>query len=170
MIVHDMQVTEAVTPMVAYLTNAAEASATGAEVEITAVPTDGLTLKGGFNYTDLAFDDFSDSLGNYEGNENPFAPKYTFNIGAQYRHASGFYGRIDLVGYGKMYLDKANQYEREAYEIVNAKIGYETERFDIYLYGKNIFDKTYNTCGYADGYYVIYSEPGEVGLETTWRF
>ncbi len=29
-----------------------------------------------------------------------------------------------------MYFDKANKYARDAYEIVNAKIGYETEHFN----------------------------------------
>ena len=31
-------------------------------------------------------------------------------------------------------------YERDAYQLINAKIGYEAESWDIYLYDKNIFD------------------------------
>jgi iron complex outermembrane receptor protein len=71
-----------------------------------------------------------------------------------------------------MYFDKANQYSRDPYEIVNVKIGYETEHehFDFYLYGKNIFDKEYNSDGYYDGYYTIYSDPGEIGVGLTYRF
>jgi len=109
-------------------------------------------------------------LGNYEGNKNPYAPNYTFNIGAQYRHSSGFYARADLIGYGKMYFDKANEYSRDAYELVNAKIGYEMENFDVYLYGKNVFDKEYNTYGYMGGFYTVYSDPGEVDLQLVYRF
>ena len=97
----------------------------------------------------------------------PYAPKYTFNIGAQYRHRNGFYARADLIGYDKMYTDYANTYKRDAYQIVNAKIGYETDRFDIYLYGKNIFDEEYDTEG---EYYINYSEPGAIGLQLTYRF
>ena len=40
----------------------------------------------------------------------------------------------------------------------------------LYLYGKNIFDKEYNQYGYYDGYYIVYSDPGEVGLQVTYRF
>ncbi|WP_321529904.1 methyltransferase domain-containing protein [uncultured Desulfuromonas sp.] len=67
------------------------------------------------------------------------APEYTLNIGAQYRRGNGLYSRVDLTGYGEMFLDRANDYSRESYEIVTLKVGYETEHYDIYLYGNNIF-------------------------------
>ncbi|WP_419657278.1 TonB-dependent receptor [Desulfosarcina variabilis str. Montpellier] len=166
----DMQVTEAVTPMESYLTNAAEATGKGIELEMTANITSGLSMMAGVGYIDIEFDDFKDALGDYTGNKNPYAPEYTFNIGVQYRFQSGLYARADLIGCGEMYLDRANQYKRDAYELVNARIGYETEHLDVYLYGKNIFDEEYNSYGYYDGYYIIYSDPGEVGLQVTCRF
>ena len=166
----DMQVNEAVSPIVAYITNAAEATAKGVELEMTARVSDGLSLMGGFGYTDIEFDNYKDTLGDYEGNKNPFAPEYTFNIGTQYRHESGFYARADLIGYGKMYFDKENDYSRDAYEIVNAKIGYEAEHFDIYLYAENLFDKEYDSDEYYGGFYTIYSDPREIGLQAVYRF
>jgi len=166
----DMQVAEAVDPFRSWNTNAAEATSKGVELEMTAKITDGLSLMSGFGYTDIEFDKFSDARGNYEGNKNPYAPEYTFNIGAQYRHAGGFYARADLIGYGKMFLDKENKYSRDAYQVVNAKIGYEANSFDIYLYGKNIFDEEYDSVGYFGGFYTVYSDPGEVGLQLTYRF
>ena len=166
----DMQVTEAVTPMESYLTNAAEATGKGIELEMTANITSGLSMMAGVGYIDIEFDDFKDALGDYTGNKNPYAPEYTFNIGVQYRFTNGLYARADLIGCGEMYLDRANQYKRDAYELVNARIGYETEHLDVYLYGKNIFDQEYNSYGYYDGYYIIYSDPGEVGLQVAYRF
>lgn len=168
--ISDMQVEEAVDPYNSWITNAAEATSSGIELELVARLTDSLTLLGGFGYTNVEFDQFSDSGGDYKGNKNPFAPEYTFNIGAQYRHAKGFYARIDLIGYGEMFFDKANQYSRDAYQVVNGKIGYETRHFDIYLFGKNIFDETYNSNGYYGGNYVVCSPPGEVGLQVVGRF
>ena len=166
----DMQVTQAVSPTESYLSNAAEATAKGIELEMMVNVSKGLSVMAGLGYTDIEFDEYKDALGDYAGNKNPYAPKYTFNIGAQYRFQNGLYARADLVGCGEMYLDRANEYKRDAYEIVNAKIGYEAERFDIYLYGKNIFDKEYNAYGYYSGYYVLYSDPGEVGLQLAYRF
>ena len=166
----DMQVDEAISPTAFYTTNAAEATAKGVELEMTARVSDGLSLMAGFGYSDIEFDTFKDALGDYKGNNTPYAPEYTFNIGAQYRHDSGFFARADLIGYGKMYFDKTNDYSRDAYEVVNAKIGYETEHFDVYLYGKNIFDEKYDSEGVYGGMYTIYSEPGEVGLQLVYRF
>ena len=168
--ISDMQVEEAIDPYQSWITNAAEATSMGVELEITARVTDGLSLMGGFGYTDIEFDKFRDARGDYEGNKIPFAPEYTFNLGAQYRHTSGFYTRADLIGYGKIYFDKTNDYSRDAYEIVNAKIGYEAKDFDIYLFAKNLFDEEYDSAGYYGGSYVVYSEPGEVGLQVVYRF
>ena len=168
--IDDMQVTEAISPYESYMTNAAEATGKGVELEMTARVWKGLSLLAGFGYSDIEFDEFKDALGDYKGNKNPYAPEYTYNLGVQYRFASGFYARADLAGYGEMFFDRANRYSREAFEIVNAKVGYEMEHFDIYLYGKNIFDKEYDSYGYYEGYYTVYSNPGEAGLQLAYRF
>ena len=85
------------------------------------------------------------------------------------RNSKGYFARVDLIGYGKTYYDKANQYSRDPFQVVNVKIGYETERFDIYLYGKNIFDEEYDTP-YTSGMYMLQSDPGEIGLQIVSRF
>ena len=166
--ISDMQVDEWVDLNNALITNAAEATSWGLELELTARVTDSLTLMGGFGYTNIEFDEFSDAAGDYAGNKNPYAPDYTFNIGAQYRNSKGYFARIDLIGYGKVYYDKANMYSRDPYQVVNAKIGYETDRFDIYLYGKNIFDEEYD-IPYTSGMYMLQSGPGEIGLQIVCR-
>ncbi len=166
--IKDMQVDEA-TLMGIYTTNAAEASGYGFELDVTAQLRKGLSLMAGFGYNHIEFDSFQDALGDYKGNSPSYAPEYTFNIGTQYRHGSGFYARADLIGYGEMYLDHANEYSRDAYQIFNAKIGYEAERFDVYLYGKNIFDEEYDLAGYSGGFGVLYSEPGKAVLQLTYR-
>jgi len=167
--ISDMQVTELIDLNTCYITNAAKATSYGLELELTARVTDSLTLMGGFGYTHIAFDEFSDAGGDYEGNKNPYAPEYTFNVGAQYRNGKGCYARIDFIGYGEMYIDKANTYSRDPYQIVNAKIGYETDCFDIYLYGKNILDEAYD-FPHSNGVYVLNSSPGETGLQIVGRF
>ncbi len=168
--IDDMQVTENPTPVYTITSNAAKATGYGAEIEIQALITRGFTLTGSFGYTHIEFDEFTDALGDYKGNTNPFAPEYTFSIGGQYRMENGLYAGIDFMGYSKMYFDKANQLPRDAYQLVNAKIGYEAENWDIYLYGKNIFDKEYNSYYIAGGFQTIFSPPREVGVKLTYRF
>jgi len=168
--IEDMQVNEAVSPVIAFITNAAQATAYGVEAEATAKVSRNWTLMGGCGYSHITFDKFSDVLGDYKGNTAPYAPKYTYNLGAQYRNENGLFGRVDLLGYGKMYFGKENKYSREAYELVNAKVGYEMEKLDVYAYAKNLFDRRYDSVGLFDGFYTVYSKPREVGLTVSYRF
>ncbi len=165
----DAQVQEYVNTTSNYTTNAAEVSSKGFEIETIYKPMHGLIMTAGFGYVEARFDDFSDALGNYEGNRRPYTPDYTFNIGATYRVSSGFYYGADVVGTGNMYTDKANEYKRDAYALINVKVGYETEHYDIYLYGKNILDEEYD-LPYDEGMYVIYSPPAEFGVTFAARF
>jgi iron complex outermembrane receptor protein len=168
--IENMQVLEALTPTTSRITNAAEATGIGFELDVTARLVGGLSVIAGFGYNHIEYDKFEDANGNYEGNMASYSPEYTFNIGAQYRHSNGFYARVDFIAYDEMYDDYANLYGRDAYQVVNAKIGYETDRFDIYLYGDNIFDEKYDIVGYSGGFYNQYSEPGAIGLQLNYRF
>ncbi len=167
--IDDMQVINNVNAAFAYMSNAAKATSKGFEFDLNYKVTSNLELFSAFGYNETKFDEYKDALGDYEGNYNTHAPKYNYNIGAQYRSNKGYYARVDVNGYGKMYFDKANKYEKKAYSLVNAKIGYEKDNFDIYLYAKNLFDKNYDSEGvYA--YYTIYSQPREIGVQLAYRF
>ncbi len=152
-----------------YISNKAQATSKGFELELQANPTDNWSLFASYGYNDITFDSFKNAKGDYRGNTKPFAPRYTYSLATQYRNLTGYFVSANLVGYGKIYLDNANENKREAYSIVNTKIGYETESFDIYLYGKNLFDKDYSTHKFAQ-LYEIYSEPREIGIELAYRF
>ncbi len=167
--IDNMQVYTAVDAVQSYRSNAAKGTSNGVEVEIRCKVTQALGLFASYGYNNTTFDSFSDDEGDYTGNTNPYAPKHNYNIGAQYRHQDGYYARVDLNGYGKMYFDKANKFSRDAYHLVNARIGYETDHFDLYLYAKNLFDKAYDSDGYYSGYYTIYSPPREIGINLAWR-
>ncbi len=74
---------------------------------------------------------------------------------------------MNVTGYGKSYLDNANEYEMDAYELVNAKIGYEWEHVDFYIYGKNILDEEYY---HENVSMVSFSDSREIGARLTYRF
>jgi len=149
--------------------NAAEATSKGVEASLNFQATNSLNLFAGFSYNHIKFDKYHDGTSDLSGNRTEFSPKYDFNLGAVYRADNGYYASADISGYGDMYLDSANKNKRDAYELVNAKIGYETDDFDIYLYGKNLFDKKYDSDG-VYGYYTTYSEPREIGIQLAYRF
>ncbi len=168
--ISDMQVEESITPALVYTTNAAKATSRGVELEMAYLITKGLKVNAGYGYIDTSFKKFKDVLGDYKDNRVPFAPNHTFTVGADYRHDSGWYVGADVTACGKMYLDKANKYSRDGYALVNAKIGYEMEHMNVYLYTKNLFNEEYNANGYMNGMYTMYSEPREVGLQLVCHF
>ena len=164
--IDDMQVTESIDPGT-YISNAATAVSYGVELEVQAKITPQFSMTGSIGYTNVEFDEYRDASGDYSDNKAPNVPEYTFAIGCQYRPGNGFYAGADLVGVGKTYLERTNTYERGAYQLINAKIGYESESWDVYLYGKNIFDEDYSM---VDESYITYSEPREIGVKFTYRF
>ncbi|WP_321414645.1 TonB-dependent receptor domain-containing protein [uncultured Desulfobacter sp.] len=164
---NDMQATEQTTESMSYTTNAATAISYGAELEVQAKITPKFTMTASVGYINSEFDEYQDYLGDYSGNKVSQVPDYTFSIGGQYRAGNGFYAGVDLIGVGRMYSDRENEYEQDAYQLINAKIGYEAETWDIYLYGKNVFDEDYSMVGES---YITYSEPREIGVKLTYRF
>ena len=65
-------------------------------------------------------------------------PKTIWRAGPQLRFCGGGAGCAARH-------DTANTKSQEGYGLFDAKIGCETERFDIYVYGRNLFDKEYST-------------------------
>lgn len=150
--------------------NAAKATSQGMETSLNFQATDNLTLFGGFSYNDIKYDKYNDGGTDYAGKRTANSSKYNYSLGAVYRTDKGYYTSADLTGYGDMYLDSANDYKRDDYELVNAKVGYETDDYDVYLYAKNLFDKKYDMDGMHFGVYKSYSPPREIGVQLAYRF
>lgn len=169
--IDNMQVEESPKPGIVYIVSAASATSKGFEFEFEALLNNEFTLFTSAGFSDTTFDNFFDDVGDYSGNTSPRSPKYNFNMGAQYRSSTGFYARIDLNGYGKIYFDKANKNYQDAYNLVDTKIGYETSNFDIYLYANNLFDKKHDAVGgFFNGFVTVYREDREIGLKLAYRF
>ncbi|SDU07289.1 TonB-dependent receptor [Desulfobacula phenolica] len=126
--------------------NAGAAHSQGIEIEAILDVMNGLDITAalgmiGGEYDEYIFDETTD----YSGKKLIRTPEYSFNFAISYRHDSGFFARADIIGYGDSYFDSANTKKQKAYEIYNAKIGYEASSWELYCYGKNIFDQEYFT-------------------------
>jgi len=157
---------------VVYYDNAAKAESKGVELEVTAVPVTGLELTGTFGYTDAKYEDYVRGDEDYSGNYVQTAPRYTASGGFRYRFTNGFFVSALYSRYGKMYFDAANTAKQDPYGIINAKVGYESERYDIYLYGRNLADEEYASRAFksSDVWYGRAGEPRVVGVAFTGRF
>jgi iron complex outermembrane receptor protein len=160
--------------------NAAKAHSQGVELELQARPLRGLDLYAGFGYVESKFDDWealqSDGTTyDYDGNYLPNAPRYTYNLGAAYRHPTGFFARVDLLGTGTFYGDPQNNTRQESYEIVNVRLGYDTAHWGVTLWSRNLFDEEYVTAIYDNtamglGELVQDGEPRMIGVTVSCRF
>jgi len=167
--VDDMQVSSNVTPYRGYISNAATAKTYGLELESSFKVTKSFDVYANFGYSKAETKDFKDALGDYSGNDVPYAPKYNYSIGGKYRGDQGIFAMLNVSGQDKFYADKANKMENDGYATANAKIGYETENYEIYLYCNNLTDKEYDLEGYF-GSFVMVSPPRETGVSFAYRF
>jgi iron complex outermembrane receptor protein len=144
---HDYQVyrLNAYDPAQAWLLNADRATAWGAEVELIARPTKNLTLSLLGGYTHAEFDKFRDPYNgeSFAGNTINFVPEFTAAFAAEYRIWKGLYARAEVVGVGKFYLDEANTARQGAYALLNARLGYAGEHFEVFVSGRNLLDQAY---------------------------
>ncbi len=165
----DMQVFTSIDAMRNYISNAASATSYGFEFDANYAIIKNVSIFASFGWNETRFDEFKDVFGDYKDNDNPFAPEYTYSLGGKFRGLSGFYASANLTGYGSMYMDKANTFKNDPYTLVNAKLGYEWDNVDFYLYADNLFDKNYDMMGYY-GYYVLINPDREIGLKLVYRF
>lgn len=162
--------------------NAAEAHSQGMELSLTARPVGPLEIRAGLGYTEAEFDDFTALEWNstntalvrndYTHNDLPYAPKFTYSLTAQYRFPLGVFMRAELYGSDRFYGDYGNTAKQDAYEIVNLRLGYETEHYDVVLWGENVFDEEYLTYVTPYGSYNIGVDgaPCVVGVTLRYRF
>jgi iron complex outermembrane recepter protein len=110
----------------------------------------------------------------------PHAPDWQAALNATWRDPRGPYARIDITGMAAFYYDlPPNDTRSNPYGLVNGKLGWETARYDVYLWGRNLLNKDYTVRGFyfgdepPDFPYKLYTQLGEPrnwGVHFTVRF
>lgn len=134
--------------------NASEAYTFGAELEVMARPAQGWQVFGGFGATKAKLGNciLPEAAGgsyDYTGKRLPDVPSYTYNLGTQYNHTSGYFGRVDLLGVGDFTGDLKNVSKENGYRLVNLKIGKEWLHGSVYAWCDNIFAERYHKSVFA---------------------
>ena len=142
------------------VTNAGKSTSKGVELSLRYNPTDNFTLFTEYGFADAKFKNYlSEKKENgktvqvdYSGNYIPFAPQHTLSIGASYVYNFKYGSFIDRLianiqytGAGKIYWTEDNSVYQPFYGLTNASITAEKGSFALELWGKNIFDKKYNS-------------------------
>lgn len=155
------------------ITNAGKSVSRGIEVETAWQATEGLLLTGSVGWNDAHFTEYMDGGNDYSGNRPPNAPIYTYSIGADYTFDNGLYAHADWLGMGGLYYDTANTQKEDHYGLLNFKIGYEWENFELAFWMKNALDEAYATRAFDMGggtYGGIAGDPRTFGMVVTARW
>jgi iron complex outermembrane receptor protein len=110
----------------------------------------------------------------------PHAPPWNTALNATWRDPRGPYARLDVTGMGSFFYDlPPNDTRSSAYGLVNGKLGWDTPRWEVYLWGRNLLDKNYTVRGFffgneppdfANKLYTQLGEPRNWGVHFTARY
>ncbi len=159
--------------------NAATGTTVGAEADLRWSVTDAFEIYANIGLLDASFDEFRAPQGDLGGRTQAHAPRYTVAVGAAYRHTSGLFVRLDASARDDFYFDVSHNQKSSAYELLNARIGYEGESWSLQLWGRNLFDRRYAVRGFYFGNEppdfpdTLYTRPGDprhVGITISKRF
>lgn len=166
------------------ITNAAEVTAKGLEVDVNWAATEHVTLWAGYGYSDSSFDRFRDGGGvgvDYDGNKTPDAPARSYSLGLQFSYPLGDIGELsasaDYSYRGAFYSNPNNLSVNriEDYEQFNARIGVDSadDTWSVFLWGKNLADTaamTERSVSFLGVQRAAYLEPRSYGVTAKYRF
>lgn len=154
------------------LGNVPEVRLNGFELDATARPLPGLDLNASLGMTWSDIKKFPDPV--VIGNEAPLISRYTLNLGAQYHHEIGWgdvelLARVDYRRIGRTWWEPYNVTSRDPVDLVDARLGLDTDRWSITAFAENLFDAEYN-AEFSPGGFVFKARPRRYGVEASFRF
>ncbi|QIR14294.1 TonB-dependent receptor [Shewanella aestuarii] len=170
---------------VLFTENAGSSNNYGLEVDGNWYPTQNLQVYGSVGWLETEYGKYlySDKYGNtvdLTGRELAHSPNFTYSVGMTYLADSGWFANINTSGKSEFYYSDSNDSKSEAYNIVNARVGYETQTWSAYLWGRNLFDEKYGVRGFyfgnepdldwADKQYIRYGDPRQLGITFDYKF
>jgi outer membrane receptor protein involved in Fe transport len=132
-----------------FLGNAAEGTNRGLEVETNWYATDNFKVIASLGLLNAEFDEFINEFGeDLSGREQAHAPSYTYNLALEYRKSNWHMG-ISVDGKDEYFFSDRHAVKSDKYALLNAIIGYESERWKINIWGRNLSDKDYTTRAFG---------------------
>ncbi|MDE7388518.1 MAG: TonB-dependent receptor [Muribaculaceae bacterium] len=133
------------------MTNAARTRSWGMEANIDARPTDRLTIRATYGFTDARFVRYADKYGDYAGNFIPYSPRHTLFGAVTYRQpipTSWLHGislTVDGRGVGPIYWDEENEYRQKLYGLMGVTLGFDHKHYSLDFWGENILNARFST-------------------------
>lgn len=152
------------------------ASSEGVEIDLTARPTDALTLQASYG-TVLGRVKRFDTTSAYIGNDLPDTPDYTANISVDYRQpiasSADLLFHVGARRQGRIFYDLANLVEAKPKTFVDARIALERDGWTITAFVQNLTNARFlsNFTPTASGIaFVQPNQPRTYGAELSFKF
>ena len=166
------------------LFNADEATITGFEFDVTALPLDGLALTLAGTYLDAEYTDFVTPIGeDFSGKRMVASPEWSLVARARYEsepvwNGLRFVASADASYSDEQYFDTQNtaRLSQGAYTLVNARVALQpiSDKWELAAFVKNLTDEEYilDAFDVADFGYdeLVYGNPQTYGVSLTYRF
>lgn len=166
------------------ISNAGESTIQGAELEGSALLTEGLFLDFGLSYLDAEFDEyfFDPQAGiDFSGNTLPRAPEYSYTLSLRYETSLGRGDLSSSLSYNwqdESYFEADNNQidpdsTQDSHGLLNASISYAAESWTFTLWGTNLLDEEYrrsvlNETGQSQRQ--VFAAPATAGVKVNYRF
>ena len=132
-----------------FIINADDATSYGGELELGYDLFPGLTIDGSIGLTETELDNFTDPItgASLSGNEAPFVPEFDFVVGGTWQCDSGLFCRLEYRRVGDTHFTDTNmsRFRQQAYDLVNAQVGYRRDNYVFSVFGTNLTDEEYYT-------------------------
>lgn len=186
----DMQVATSITRVrsdgmtvefIDFIGNAAQGRNWGFELEGEWQLNERLQLFASLGWLDTELRDYTNGNGDdLDGRAQSQAPDYTFFAGAQYQINDGWFARLEIEGKDDYFVSDSHRERAPSYELINASVGYASDRWHVTLWGRNLSDEDYVVRGFffgndpRDGYtargFNQLGEPRRVGITMGMQF
>lgn len=111
-----------------------------------------LSVMATYGFTDARFVDFNDGQQDYAGKRLPYAPSntlfaevsYMMNVSKKFKEHY-FAAHLNFSGTGDIYWNEANTLRQKFYGLLGITFGYNTPRWSVELWGKNLTCTKYHT-------------------------
>jgi outer membrane receptor protein involved in Fe transport len=159
--------------------NAAKGRTVGLEADLSWQANDAWQFYANLGLLKAEFEDFVTPQVDISGRRQAHAPDYTIALGGLYRHPSGFFARIDLTARDEFYFDVSHDQKSFATELLNARIGFDADRWSVQLWARNLTDERYPVRGFYFGneppnfpneLYLRFGDPRQIGVTFDMRF
>ena len=132
--------------------NGARGTNAGLEFQVDARLSEGLTIFANLGLLDTAFKDYINGAGaDLSGREQAQAPRYQLYAGAEYRPFPRWFTRVDLEARDAYFFSDSHDLRSDAYELVHASLGYESRRWSVKLWVRNLTDEDMPVRGFFFG-------------------